>query len=63
AKAVKYTIKDTGKVQEVSVTDEKAPKPSVPQTGGTTPLAVVLFLLAALGCGGILLFRKRKVCP
>ena len=63
AKAVKYTIKDTGKVQEVSVTDEKTPKPSVPQTGGTTPLAAATFLLVMLGCGGILLFRKRKVCP
>lgn len=61
AKAVKYTVKDTGKVQEVSVTDEKAPKPLVPQTGGTTPLAAAMFLLIISGCGGILLFRKRKV--
>ena len=61
AKAVKYTVKDTGKVQEVSVTDEKTPKPLVPQTGGTTPLAAAMFLLIISGCGGILLFRKRKV--
>lgn len=63
AKAVKYTVKDTGKVQKVSVTDEKTPKPKVPQTGGTTPFVVVMSLLLVLGCGGIFLFRKRKVRP
>lgn len=63
AKAVKYTVKDTGKVQKVSVTDEKTPKPKVPQTGETTPLVAVMSLLLVLGCGGIFLFRKRKVRP
>lgn len=61
AKPVKYTIEDTGDVQEISVTDKKAPKPHVPQTGGTTPFAVATILLFVLGCGGILLFRRKRV--
>lgn len=58
AKAVKYTVKDTGEVQKVSVTDEKQPKPHVPQTGGNTPLmaAVFLFVLA----GGVWLVSRKK---
>lgn len=62
AKPVKYTVKDTGKVQKVSVTDEKTPKPRVPQTGGITPFAMMAVLLFVLGGSGIILFRRKKVC-
>lgn len=62
AKAVKYTVKDTGKVQKVSVTDEKTPKPRVPQTGGVTPFAIMAVLLFVLGGSGIILLRRKKVC-
>lgn len=61
AKPVKYTIKDTGKVQKVSVTDEKQPKPHVPQTGGNTPLAATIILLFTMVFGGIIVFRKKRV--
>lgn len=54
AEPVKYTVKDTGEVQKVSVTDKKTPTPKVPQTGGTTPLAAAVILLFLLGCAGIL---------
>ena len=60
AKPVKYTVKDTGKVQEVSVTDKKIPKPKVPQTGGTTPFAALAVLLFVLGSGGIIMVRRKK---
>lgn len=62
AKPVKYTVKDTGEVQTVSVTDEKAPKPKVPQTGGTTPFVMMSALLFVLGGTGILLSRRKKIC-
>lgn len=63
AKPVTYTIKDTGKVQKVSVTDERIPenKPPVPQTGERTPLIplAVGFIMAA----GVAVWtlRKKKV--
>lgn len=60
AKAVKYTIKDTGEVQKVSVTDEKQPKPNVPQTGANTPLIVAIIFLLVLVCGGILASRRKR---
>lgn len=62
AKLVKYTVKDTGEVQNVSVTDEKTPKPRVPQTGGITPFAMMAVLLFILGGSGIVWFRRKKVC-
>ena len=62
AEPVKYTVKDTGEVQKVSVTDKKTPIPGVPQTGGTTPLVAAVILLSLLGCAGIFLFRRKKVC-
>ena len=61
AEPVKYTVKDTGEVQKVSVTDKKTPTPKVPQTGGTTPLAVAVILLSLLGCAGIFIFRRKRV--
>ena len=61
AKPVKYTVKDTGKVQKISITDKKTPKPHVPQTGGTTPFVPAVILLFALGCGGILIVRRKRV--
>ena len=60
AKPVKYTVKDTGEVQEVSVMDKKIPKPKVPQTGGTTPFAVVAVLFFVLGSGGFIMVRRKK---
>ncbi len=57
AQPVQYTVKDTGEVQKVSVTDKKTPGPKVPQTGGTTPLVVAVILLFLLGCG-FLLYRS-----
>ncbi len=60
AKAVKYTVKDTGEVQKVSVTDEKQPAPHVPQTGGNTPLMVAVFLFVLAG-GAWLVSRKKRM--
>lgn len=60
AKPVKYTVKDTSEVQNVSVTDKKIPKPKIPQTGGTTPFAAVAVLLFVLGSGGIIMVRRKK---
>lgn len=60
AKAVKYTIKDTGELQKVSVTDERQPKPHVPQTGGNTPLKAAVFLFVLAG-GAWLVFRKKRL--
>ncbi len=61
AKEVKYTVKDTGEVQKVSVTDKKTPAPKVPQTGGTTPLVAAVILLSILGSAGVFLFRRKRV--
>lgn len=63
AKPVTYTVKDTGKVQKVSVTDERIPesKPPVPQTGDRTPFIPLAagFIMAA---GAVMwMIRKRKV--
>lgn len=63
AKPVTYTVKDTGKVQKVSVTDERIPesKPPVPQTGERTPFVPLAagFIMAA---GAVMwMIRKRKV--
>lgn len=60
AKPVKYMVKDTSEVQEISVTDEKTPKPKVPQTGGMTPFAAVVVLLFVLGSGGLIMVRRKK---
>lgn len=59
AKAVKYTIKDTGEAQNVSVTDEKQPKPDIPQTGANTPLVTTILFLFAVVCSGILACRRK----
>ncbi len=61
AKEVKYTVKDTGEVQKVSVTDKKTPTPRVPQTGGTSPLVAAVILFIMLGCAGIFIFRRKWV--
>jgi LPXTG-motif cell wall-anchored protein len=62
AEPVTYTVKDTAKVQKVSVTDERIPQTttSVPQTGGTTPILplAVVFIMAA--GAAIVTLRKRK---
>lgn len=60
AKDVKYTIKDTGELQKVSVTDERQPKPHVPQTGGNTPLMAAVFLFVLAG-GAWLVSRKKRL--
>lgn len=63
AKPVKYTVKDTGKVQKVTVKDDRIPKPSVPQTGGTTPtvfLGMAVAAFAAASAGVAVRRRKRK---
>ncbi len=63
AKSVTYTIKDTGKIQKVSVTDERIPenKPPVPQTGGKIPVIPLAagFIMAA--AAAVWTFRKKKV--
>lgn len=61
AEPVKYTVKDSGEVQKVSVTDKKTPTPKVPQTGGTTPLVAAVILLSILGCVSIFFFRRKRV--
>jgi len=63
AKPVTYTVKDTAKVQKVSVTDERIPenRPPVPQTGGQTPvMPLAAGFIMALGAA-VWTFRKRKV--
>lgn len=63
AKPVKYTVKDTGKVQKVTVKDDRIPKPNVPQTGGTTPtvlLGMAVAAFAAASAGVAVRRRKRK---
>ena len=60
AEPVKYTVKDTGEVQKVSVTDKKTPTPRVPQTGGTTPLVAAVILLSLLGFSGVI--WKFRLC-
>lgn len=63
AKPVTYTVKDTGKVQKVSVTDERIPedRPPVPQTGGNTPvIPLAVGFIMAVGAA-VWMFRKRKV--
>ncbi len=72
AEPVQYTVKDTGEVQKVSVTDRRTPKPKVPQTGGSTPFVAAVILLFLLGCGFFLyrsgvrfsvtsFFRRKRV--
>lgn len=61
AEPVQYTVKDTGEVQKVSVTDKRTPGPKVPQTGGITPLVAAVILLSVLGCGVIFIFRRKMV--
>lgn len=63
AKPVTYTVKDTGKVQKVSVTDDRIPedKPPVPQTGGNIPVVPLMagFIMAV---GAVMwTLRKKKV--
>lgn len=60
AKAIKYTVKDTGKVQKISVTDKKQPKPKVPQTGTNTPLVTAVILLFVLGCSGFFAYHRNR---
>lgn len=61
AEPVKYTVKDSGEVQKVLVTDKKTPAPKVPQTGETTPLVAAVILFSILGCVGIFFFRRKRV--
>lgn len=63
AKDIKVTVRDTGKVQKVTVTDEAiADTPSIPQTGGMTPSAILsLLVLACAGAFLILSIKRRKV--
>ena len=63
AKPVTYTIKDTGKVQKGSVTDERIPenKPPVPQTGERTPfIPLAVGFIMAVGAA-VWTLRKKKV--
>ena len=63
AKPVTYTVRDIGKVQKVSVTDERIPedRPPVPQTGGNTPvIPLAVGFIMAVGAA-VWMFRKRKV--
>ncbi len=60
AKAVKYTVKDTGKVQKISITDERLPAPKVPQTGGVTPTLLAAFIFAAVAGTLTLVIQSRK---
>ncbi len=61
AKAVRYTVKDTGEVQKVSITDEKIPAPKVPQTGGSTPTALLgISIGMAAAILAVVAVRRRK---
>ena len=63
AKPVTYTVKDTGKVQKVSVTDERIPedRPPVPQTGGNTPVIPLAVGFITVVGAAVWMLRKRKV--
>ena len=60
AKPVKYTVKDTGELQKISITDKKTHKPHVPQTGGDTTAAMGMALVFLAGCG-LWFFCRKKV--
>lgn len=60
AGAVKYTVKDTGEIQKVSITDEKIPAPKVPQTGGMTTTVLAALIFAAVAGTLTLVIRSRK---
>lgn len=63
AKPVTYTVKDTGKVQKVSVTDERIPedRPPVPQTGENIPVIPLAVGFITVVGAAVWMFRKRKV--
>lgn len=64
AKPVTYTVKDTAKVQKVSVTDERIPenRPPVPQTGKNTPLIPLAFGFL-LAVSTVIWMASRKKQP
>lgn len=60
AKPVKITIKDTGKVQTVTVKDAPIPDvPDTPQTGGTMPIIPLAVGLLMVAGAAVLVWRKR----
>lgn len=62
AKAVHYTVKDTSKVQSISIIDKRIPKitPPVPQTGENTPVVAFLVGFIVSFASAFLLIRKKK---
>lgn len=62
AKPVQMTIKDTGKVQTVTVKDAPIPEvPDTPQTGGNMPvIPIAVGLLMAVGAA-VMIWKKRAV--
>lgn len=60
AKPVKITIKDTGKVQTVTVKDAPIPDvPDTPQTGGNMPIIPIAVGLLMVAGVAVLVWRKR----
>ena len=60
AKPVQMTIKDTGKVQTVTVKDAPIPEvPDTPQTGGNMPvIPIAVGLLMAVGAA-VMIWKRR----
>ena len=67
AKPVQLTIKDTGKVQTVTVKDAPIPEvPDTPQTGGNMPVIPIAAGLLTVVGAVVIIWKKRaanKQCP
>ena len=60
AKPVQLTIKDTGKVQTVTVKDAPIPEvPDTPQTGGTLPVLPLAAGFLGVAAAALMVWRKR----
>ncbi len=62
AKPVSYKVEDSGKVQMVSITDERKPKtPHIPQTGSNRPFMPVVAIVLIVAAASVWVFRKKRV--
>ena len=60
AEPVKITIKDTSKVQTVTVKDAPIPDvPDTPQTGGTLPVLPLAAGLLGVAAAALMVWKKR----
>lgn len=62
AKPVSYKVEDSGKVQMVSIMDERKPKaPHIPQTGSNRPVMPVVAIVLIIAAASVWVFRKKRV--